>query len=840
MEDKSQSLSVSDADEATCSATKDSETFSGFSHSTRKLSVILSEFKENKIMEASPIRKAVESLETELQRAKALVASPRYASSPNKRIEEMTGNLGRSIGLVLFASHDVSMTGKEKLEALRREMMSAEQFSAASSDSKSDFLDDVEIVEKEVGDEEDDVVGEIVEVEEDVSSFSEEDVVVHLKCGNDERLKLALCALNTLIRDNKATSEWIEAEGIIPVLFNRLSSAKSQDRLSIIQNLRGLVAQNDEIKPDNVQSKMTEVEYLSALVKSLTRDEDEQREAVGLLSTLSDVSAVRRRIGRIQGCIVMLVAIFNGEDQTASHNAGKLLAALSSNTQNALHMAEAGYFKPLIKYLTEGSDMSKILMATAISRMELRDQTRASIGEDGAIPPLVKMFKEGKLEAKLSSLSALQNLSTLKENIRKLINSGIVPSLLQLLFSVTSVLMTLREPASAILARIAKSDAMLVNHDIALQMFSILNLSSPVIQHHLLEALNSIASHSSASKVRRKMKENGSIQLLLPFLNETNAKTRIGAFNLIYTLSKELSDELTEQLGETHLITIVNILSSSTSESEKATAAGILSNLPVNDKKATDILKKANLLPVVVSIMSSKQASSSSTTPLSSQLVENIAGILTRFTVTSNPKLQLYAAENKVIPVLVKLLSDGPIIAKCRAAMSLAQLSQNSLNLRKSKTPRWLCVPPSSEAFCEVHNGYCFVKSNFCLVKSGAVPPLIRILEGDEREADEAALGAIATLLQDEIWESGCVFIEKVGGIEAIVKAMETGSVKCREKVVWILERVFRVEAYRVKYGESTQVVLIDLAQNGDAQLKPTVAKLLAQLELLQVQSSYF
>ncbi|GAA0167481.1 hypothetical protein LIER_22407 [Lithospermum erythrorhizon] len=29
-------------------------------------------------------------------------------------------------------------------------------------------------------------------------------------------------------------------------------------------------------------------------------------------------------------------------------------------------MAEAGYFKPLVHYLKEGSDMSKILMATAI------------------------------------------------------------------------------------------------------------------------------------------------------------------------------------------------------------------------------------------------------------------------------------------------------------------------------------------------------------------------------------------------------------------------------------------------------------------------------------------
>lgn len=829
MEGKSLSVIVPDADEASSSVTKDSETLSELSHSTRKLGVILNEFKENKIMETSPIRKAVDSLETELQRAKALVASPLYSSSPNKRIEEITENLGRSIGLVLFASHDVSLTGKEKLETLRREMMSVAQFSAASSDSKSDFLDDVETEENEEDDEEEEnVVGEIVEEEKVVSCSTVEDIVLYLKCGDDEQLKLALFALDTLIKDHKATNEWIDSEGIVPILFNRLTSAKPLNRLSIIQNLRSLVAQNDGIK-----SKMTEVEYLSALVKSLTREEEEQKEAVSLLSSLSDVSDVRRRIGRIQGCIVMLVAIFNGEDQTASQDAGRLLAASSSNTQNALHMAEAGYFKPLIKYLTEGSDMSKILMATAISRMELRDQTMASIGEDGAIPPLVKMFKEGKLESKLSSLSALQNLSTLKENTRRLINSGIVPSLLQLMFSVTSVLMTLREPASAILARIAKSDSMLVNHGIALQMFSLLNLSSPIIQHHLLEALNSIASHSTASKVRRKMKENGSIQLLLPFLDQTNPKTRTGAFNLIYTLSKELSDELTEQLGETHLIIIVNILSSSTSESEKATAAGILSNLPVNDKKATEILKKANLLPVLVSICSKQ-------TTLSSHLFENIAGILIRFTITSDVKLQLYSAENKVIPVLIKLLSEGSIVSKSRAAISLAQLSRNSLNLRRAKMSRWLCVPPSVESFCEVHNGYCFVKSSFCLVKAGGVPLLIQVLKGNEREGDENVLDALSNLLQEEIWENGCGFIEKLGGIEAVIKVMELGSLKTKEKAVWILERVFRVEEYRVKYGESAQVVLIDVAQNGDLQLKPIVAKLLAQLELLQVQSSYF
>lgn len=104
----------------------------------------------------------------------------------------------------------------------------------------------------------------------------------------------------------------------------------------------------------SVQEKMVDVEYLSTLVKSLTRDVEERREAVGLLENFADLPAVRRRMGRIQGCIVMLVAMLNGDDPVASRDAGKLLNAFSSNTQNALHMAEAGYFKPMVQYLKEG------------------------------------------------------------------------------------------------------------------------------------------------------------------------------------------------------------------------------------------------------------------------------------------------------------------------------------------------------------------------------------------------------------------------------------------------------------------------------------------------------
>jgi vacuolar protein 8 len=333
------------------------------------------------------------------------------------------------------------------------------------------------------------------------------------------------------------------------------------------------------------------------------------------------------------------------------------------------------------------------------------------------------------------------------------------------------------------------------------------------------------------------MKENCAVQLLLPFLTESNIKIRSAALNLLYTLSKDSPEEFMEQLGESYLINIVNIISSSASESEKAAAIGIVSNLPVSNKKSTEVLKKLHFLPILISLMSSGASTSTST---KTWLEESIAGVLIRFTIPSDKKLQLLSAELGVIPVLLKLLASESSVAKCRAAISLAQLSQNSVALRKSRKSRWTCMPPSADTFCQVHDGYCVVKSTFCLVKAGAVPPLIQILEGEEREADEAVLNALATLLQEEIWESGSLYMAKTSVVQALIRVLESGTVKAQEKALWILERIFSIEEHRSQYGESVQAVLIDLAQNGHPRLKSTVAKVLARLQLLQDQSSYF
>ncbi|KAJ4834987.1 hypothetical protein Tsubulata_019275 [Turnera subulata] len=820
----------------------DRQIFTEFEALLEKFTPVLLEVKGNgKLMDRPQVRKVVESFEDELRRARDLIRSS-PSESPTKRVEVISQNLGRSLGLVLFASIDLSRELKQKIAALHKELMNVKQDCSVTSPNPSPIpspcvpsVPSVSSVPSPGPSGESGFVSEVEsenEIVEERFVLSVDNVALQLKYGGDEEFRLALSGLRDFIRDQVVDREWINDESIVPILFNRLGSSKPHNRSTIIQILRILATDNEQNK-----EKMAEVGYLSLLVKSLTREEDEQREAVGLLSELSHNSAVRRRIGRIQGCIVMLVTLLNGDDPTASQDAGRLLNALSSNTQNVLHMAEAGYFKPLVHCLREGSDMSKILMATALSRIELTDQCRGSLGDHGAVEPLVTMFKTGKLEAKLSALNALQNLSGLAENIKRLISSGIVVPLLQLLFSVTSVLMTLREPASAILAKIAQSESVLVNQDVAQQMLSLLNLSSPVIQYHLLEALNSIASHSSAAKVRRKMMENGAVQLLLPFLTEYRIKAREAALNLVHTLSKGFPQELVDQLGESNINNIINIFSSSPSKTEKATAIGILSNLPTSDKKSTEILKKSNLLPTLISMMSSSEAISS---PSTTSLAESIAGVFIRFTVASDKKLQLLSAELGVIPLLVKFLSSESSIAKCRAATCLAQLSQNSLALRKPGKSRWACMRPSSDTFCQVHDGYCVVRSSFCLVKAGAIPPLIRILEGNDREADEAVVSALSTLVEDEIWESGSNYIAKGGGIEAIIRVMELGNVKAQEKALWMLERFFRIEEYRTQHGESAQVVLIYLAQHGDPRLKPATAQVLAQLELLQLQSSYF
>ena len=98
------------------------------------------------------------------------------------------------------------------------------------------------------------------------------------------------------------------------------------------------------------------------MVKSLARDVGEGQQAVALLRELSKDPEICDKIGKVQGCILLLVTMLNAESRNAVFDAKELLHQLGKNDQNVVQMGEANYFGPLIKRLNEG-EYVKVLLA---------------------------------------------------------------------------------------------------------------------------------------------------------------------------------------------------------------------------------------------------------------------------------------------------------------------------------------------------------------------------------------------------------------------------------------------------------------------------------------------
>lgn len=188
-----------------------------------------------KFKDHPPVRKAVESLGSELKRAKALLKT-QETKSFIKQVEDVVHDLGRSLGLVLLASLEVSTDLKDKIGVLHKDLMNTrfDMSSFASTSYDSEVVSEIE-VEEEIQ-------------EEKRVCFGIDEVSSQIKYGADEQLKFALLELNELIGDKRVSSEWISDEGVIPILFNRLSSSNSENRLCIVQLLRSLASVNVDNK----------------------------------------------------------------------------------------------------------------------------------------------------------------------------------------------------------------------------------------------------------------------------------------------------------------------------------------------------------------------------------------------------------------------------------------------------------------------------------------------------------------------------------------------------------------------------------------------------------------
>ncbi|KAI3444376.1 hypothetical protein Pfo_001041 [Paulownia fortunei] len=653
-----------------------------------------------------------------------------------------------------------------------------------------------------------------------------------LSSGEEEEVLHSLEQLKDLCEQREIHREWLIMENYIPSLVELLRVKNRDIRNQALLILCLLAKDNDDAK-----ERIAEVENsIEPIVQFLGRRIGERKLAVSLLLELSKCESVRDCIGKVQGCILLLVTMLSNTDPQAARDAKNVLDNLSYSDDNVILMAKNNYFKYLLQRLSSGSDHVKMTMAKTLGEMELTDHNKSSLVEVGVLDLLLVLVSHDVVEMKI-----------LKKNGQEIIKKGAVRPLLDILYRQTSS-QRLRELVAATIVHLALSTIpegsdlvpvlMLESDDDISELFSFINLTGPALQQNILRAFHAMCLSSSAAIVKSKLRECSAVQMLFQLCEIDDINLRANAVKLLCCLTED-GDEATimDHVTQTSIETLLKIIKTSNDEEEIASTLGIIANLPKCTQISEWLLDSGNL-PTIFGFLPDGKYSIHQ----KHQFIENAVGAICRLTVQTSLQLQKKVAEAGIIPLLVKLLEVGTSLTIKRAAISLAQLSGSSSGLSKqiSRRQGFWCFSALPEAACPVHQGFCTVESSFCLLEAGAIAPLIWVLSKPDPRVCEAALDALLTLIDNERLQNGCKVLAEANAMPVIIKLISSPSAGLQEKVLNSLERIFRLVEYKQKYGPSAQMPLVDLTQSGNSSLKSLAAKILAQLNVLHDQSSYF
>ncbi|KAK8488391.1 hypothetical protein V6N13_028102 [Hibiscus sabdariffa] len=665
----------------------------------------------------------------------------------------------------------------------------------------------------------------------------------NLTSGDEEGMLHCLGQLKDLCEQRDMHREWVVLENYIPVLIQLLGGKNRDIRNRVLVILHILTKDSDDAK-DRVAKVDGAIEFV---VRSLGRRTDERRLAVALLLELSKYDVLRDIIGKAQGCILLLVTMASGDDNQAARDAEEILENLSFSDQNVILMARANYFKHLLQRLSTGPDDVKLIMATAVAEMELTDHNKVVLLERGALRPLLHWVSHGGIQMKTVAVKALRNLSSVPKNGLQMIKEGASRPLLDLLHLGSSS-PALREQVAATVMHLAVSTmsqestetpvSLLESDEDIFMLFSLINLTGPEVHQNLLMMFQALCQSPSAAYIKTKLTECSAIPVLIQLCEHDTENVRPNAVKLFFCLVND-GDEATilEHVHLKCIETLLRIIQSSNDEEEIASAMGIISNLPENDQ-ITRWLVDAGAIPIIFHFLRGGRHKDSSR----SRLTENVVGAICRFTAPTNLEWQKRVAEAGVIPMLVQLLDSGTTLTKIHAATGLSRFSQSSLQLSQPipKRKGFWCLSAPPETGCQVHGGICSVESSFCLVEADAVRPLARVLEGTDAGVSEVSLDALLTLIEGERLQSGSKVLAQANAIHPMIKCLSSTSLRLQEKALHALERIFRLPEIKQKYGPSAQMPLVDLTQRGNSSMKSLSARILAHLNVLHDQSSYF
>ncbi|PQQ21706.1 U-box domain-containing protein 44-like [Prunus yedoensis var. nudiflora] len=640
-----------------------------------------------------------------------------------------------------------------------------------------------------------------------------------LQSEEDEEVLHCLSELLDLCKERDLHKEWVILENYIPILIQLLGVKNPEIRNHALVNLCILVKDSDDAK-ERIYKADNGIE---SIVRSLGRRVEERKLAVALLLELSKSNLIRERIGKVQGSILLLVTMSNSDDNRAARDAQELLENLSFSDQNVIQMAKANYFTHLLQRLSAGPEDVKMTMASNLAEMELTDHNKESLIEGGVLCPLLYLVSHGDIPIKTVAVKALRNLSSLPKNGLQMIREGAERPLLDLLFNLSSSLSSLREYLAATIMHLAMSVSLessqtpvsfLESDEDILKLFSLINLMGPNVQKSIIRTFHTLCQSPSAISIKTKLIQSSAIQVLVQLCENDDLNLRANAVKLFSCLVEGGSESTTilEHVNQKCIETILKIIKASDDEEEIASAMGIISNLP-EIPDITQWLVDAGALPAIFSFLQNGKQNG----PHKNQLIENAVGAICRFTVSTNLQWQKSAAETGIIPLEFTLLS-------------------RSLPNRKG----FCCFSAPPEPGCPVHGGICSIVSSFCLVEADAVGPLVRILGEPDPGACEASLDALLTLIEGERLQTGSKVLTEANAIPPIIKFLVQPYPSLQEKALHALERMFRLLEFKQKFGSLAQMPLVDLTQRGSGSVKSMAARILAHLNVLHDQSSYF
>ncbi|XVE64451.1 hypothetical protein DITRI_Ditri07aG0101600 [Diplodiscus trichospermus] len=663
-----------------------------------------------------------------------------------------------------------------------------------------------------------------------------------LQSDEEQEVLQSLSELQDLCMERELHRDWMIFEGYIPIFIGLLSAKNREIRTHALAILCILARDSH----DNKERIAKADHALESIVRSLARQIQESKLALQLLLQLSRSIVVRDVIGTIQGCIFLVVTMLNSDDAQASRDSKELLDNLSYLDQNVIQMAKANFFKPSLQLLSLGPDNVRLLMAKTLSK--LTDHHKLSLFKDGALGPLLQLLSHGNLGMKSAAVRALQNLSNLAQNGLQMIKEGAVGPLFEILYRHSLSSPSLRDQVAVIIMHLAKSTnsqeadheqiSLLESDEDIFKLFCLISLTGPDVQRNILEAFYAMCQSSSGPDIRAKLRQLSAVQVLVQFCEVNNHMVRASAVKLFYWLTVDGDDiSFQEHVGQRCIDKLLRIIETSSDEEEAAAAMGIISNLP-KDIQITQWLLDSGALDIIFASITDGNMNSLH----KKQEIENAVRALCRFTISTNREWQKKVAEAGFIPVLVQLLVSGTSSTKQNAAVSLKQFSESSTTLSQpvKKRRAFICCLAAAETGCPVHQGICTVESSFCILEANAVESLVKILGEGDFGACEASLDALLTLIEDERMQNGCKVLDKVNAIPPIIKLLSSTSTNLQKKALGALERIFRLPEMKQTYAALAQMPLVDITQRGSGGLKSLAAKVLAQLNVLGEQSSYF